>query len=88
MNFALQADLAAHSGGASAEFAGRENVAGFVDQGAGEVLAFSDDDAFIEALLQVGLRCLIAFVVKQGDGVDGEILAVAAVDVDVELGRA
>ena len=52
VDFALQAELRAHGGGALAEFGRREDIAGFVDEGAGEVLRVGDDEARVEAVLK------------------------------------
>ena len=46
-----------------------------------------DDEAFVEAVLHFGLRFLSSSLREDGDGVDAEVLAVAAVDVDVEVGE-
>lgn len=46
INFASEANLLRHLGGALPQDGGRELVARFVHQGAGEVLAFARNDAF------------------------------------------
>jgi hypothetical protein len=87
VDFAGEADLGAHGGGALAEFGGGEDVTGFVNEDSGEVLAFGDDDAFVEALLHLGFVGLAGFFVEDCDGAEAGVLAVAAVGVDVELGE-
>ena len=83
----MEADLVAHGRGALAELGGGEDVAGLVDEGAGEVLGVGDDVAFVEAALHFGLRLLVGLVGDEGEGVDAQVLAVAAVGVDVEVGE-
>ena len=82
VDFALQAEFVAHSFGAFAQLRGREDVAGLVDQGAGEVLCLGDDDAFVEGALDFGRRSGY----EDGGRVDALVLAVAAVKIDVEVG--
>ncbi len=65
------------------EDGGGEFVAGLVDEGAGEVLAFADDDASVEGGAHggpVGSGCG-----GEGEGVDAEVFAFAAVGVGVEV---
>ncbi len=86
MDFAGEADFLGHGFGTTAEFGGGEDVAGLVDERAGEVLAFGEDDALVEAVLHFGGGFLAGFAVEDG-GVDGEVLAVGPVEVDVEVGE-
>ncbi len=79
-----EAELFGHGRGALAELGGREDVAGLVDEGAGEVLALAEDDAFVEAGLQV--PAVLGEADEDGEGVDAEVFAVGAVEVDVEVG--
>ena len=79
----METDLVGHLGGAGAEDGGGELVAGLVDEGAGEVLAVADDDAFGKTGLDSD------FVGGGGGGedklLDAEVFAVAAVGVGVEV---
>ena len=86
MNLGCKANFPGHSLGAAAEFGRGEDVAGLVHQGAGEVLAFANDDALVEAGLEVGAVLGVGFVQRQGEVVDALVLAVGAVEVDVEVG--
>ena len=82
VDLALEAEFGGHGGGAAAEFGGGEDVAGLVDEGAGEVLGLGEDDAVVEGALDFrGGRG-----VQDGGGGDAEVLAVGAVEVDVEVG--
>jgi hypothetical protein len=89
VDLALQAGLVAHGLGARAEHGGGEDVAGFVDERAGEVLRSGNDKAFVEAGANLLLGGGVGMAGDKGERVDGEILAVAAVGVVVlvaELG--
>ena len=66
----LLADFLCHGCGAAAEFRGGEDVAGLVDERAGEVLALREDDAGGEAFLKVGLGGAGGFAVQDDEGVD------------------
>ncbi len=50
-------------------------------------MRLGDDEAHVEALLHFCLRLFIAFERDDTDGVNAEVFAVAAIDVDVELGE-
>src|SRR6185312_10172125 len=86
VDFALKTELRTHGGGTFAELGGGEHVAGFVDECAGEVLRVGDDEAAVEAVLHFALGLFIVLARDDADAVDAEVFAVAAVDVDVELG--
>ena len=74
-----------HGCGALAEDGGGELVAGLVDEFAGEVLAFGDDDAFGVAEVD---GCGIASVEgEEGEVVDALVFAVGAVGVGVVVGE-
>ena len=70
----------------AAELRGGEDVAGLVDQVAGEVLGRGEDEALVKALADFVLGGSLLRCGDEGKGVDGEILAVAAVGVPVRLG--
>ena len=80
-----EAGLLAHGRGALAEDGGSEDVAGLVDEGAGEVLRSREDQASGEAVLisWSSPSSSRAMTVRRG----AEVLAVALVDVEVELGE-
>ncbi len=77
--------LFGHGRGAAAKLGRREDVAGLVDERASEVLAFADDDALVPAALGIVAALVVAVLEEHGNGVDAEILAVAAVGVDIEV---
>ena len=83
VDLAGEAEVGGHGGGAAAEFGGSEDVAGLVDEGAGEVLGFGQDEAFVEGGL--GGRG-DGFGGEDGEGFDAEVFAVGAVEIDVEVG--
>ncbi len=83
VDLAGEAELLRHGGGAPAELGGGEDVAGLVDEGAGEVLALGEDDAFVEGGLDGGGE---GGGGEDGEGLDAEVFAVGAVEVDVEVG--
>ena len=87
VDLAAEAGLSAHRPGALAEDGGGEDVAGLVDEGAGEVLGVGVDEAFFEAGLNFGARGLLRFVGEDGEELDGGVLAVAFVGVVVDLGE-
>ena len=87
VDFAAEAGLGAHGGGTLAEDGGGEDVAGLVDEGAGEVLRACEDEAFCEAFVDLGASFGVGFGGDDGEGVDGGVFAVALVDVVVDLGE-
>ncbi len=81
-----EAHLGSHGCGATAEFGGCEDVAGLVDEGAGEVLGFGEDHAFVEPTLHFGLVLAVCFGAEDGERVEAGVLALGAIGVDVEVG--
>ncbi len=81
-----ESHLVAHGFGAGGEDGGGEDVAGLVDEGAGEVLGVGEDEAFFAAgpdLVHGGFFFVLG---DDGEPLDGEVFAVAAVGVPVGLG--
>ncbi len=82
VDFALEAELLRHGGRAAAEFGGGEDVAGLVDEGAGEVLGLGEELACVEGSLDFWGRGGM----QDCRGGDAQVFAVGAVEVDVEVG--
>ena len=83
MDFAGESDFGGHFRGSGGEDGGGELVAGLVDEGAGEVLAVAYDYAFGETGLDGGL--VGSFGSSEGELLDAQVFAVAAVGVRVEV---
>ncbi len=81
----LRPGVGAHGLRALAEYRRGEDIAGLVDEGAGEVLRGGDDEPLFEAGLNLGAGSVFGFVGKYGHEVDGGVLAVALVGVVVNL---
>ena len=73
-------------GGALAEDGGGQDVAGLVDEGAGEVLRLGDDDAFAKAGFGRRIRATPGGT-SDGERLDAAVFAVGAVGVRVEVGE-
>ncbi len=76
-----------HGSGATAELCGCEDVAGLVDERAGKVLCFTEDNALVEALPNFRLGFAVGFGAEDREGLEGGVFAVGAVGIDVEGGE-
>ncbi len=87
VDLALEAGFSAHGFSTLAEDGGGEDVAGLVYERAGEVLRGGDNEAFLEAGLNLGAGGFVGLAGQYGEEVDGGVLAVAFVGVVVDLAQ-